>query len=299
MDKTLVILAAGMGSRFGGPKQFYPVGPNKEFIMDYSIYSAIKYGFNKIVFVIREEFLDEVKNTICKRIEGKVNYKIVFQKLDNLPDEILNNIKIPSERTKPWGTAHAFYCAKDEVVGNVAVITADDFYGDEAFKELSDALDTNIYTIIGYKIKETMSLNGSVKRGVTIVENNIVRDVIESECSLENNEIKCTPIHKKIDPFYVPFDNPVSMLMYGFTNDIFTNIYDEMESTFKNNKDSLLNFEFFLPDIIAKEIEKGRTVKNVETNSKWVGMTFKEDAADLSKHIDRLIDDGIYPSKLW
>ena len=299
MDKTLVILAAGMGSRFGGPKQFYPVGPNNEFIMDYSIYSAIKYGFNKIVFVIREEFLDKLKNTICKRIEGKVDYGIVFQKLDNLPDEILNNINISLERTKPWGTAHAFYCAKEEVVGNVAVITADDFYGDEAFKDLSNALDTNAYTIIGYKIKETMSLNGAVKRGVTIVEDGNIRDVIESECMIENDQVKCTPVHKNIKPFYVPFDNPVSMLMYGFTKEIFDNIYDEMENTFKNNKNDLLNFEFFLPDIIAKEIEKGRIVKNIETNSKWVGMTYKEDAYQLSNYINELIDSDVYTRTLW
>ena len=162
MKKTLVILAAGMGSRFGGPKQFYPVGDNGEFIMDYSIYSAIRYGFTKVVFVIRKEFEDELNNTVIKRINRYIDCSYVFQEISNLP----KGLKVPKERTKPLGTAHAMYCARNEVVGNVAVISADDFYGDEAFKDLSESLDRKEYGVLSFKISETMSSHGIVKRGV-------------------------------------------------------------------------------------------------------------------------------------
>ena len=196
-NKTLVILAAGMGSRFGGTKQTYPVGPNGEFIMDYSIYSAIKYGFTKIVFVIREEYLDEFKSTIGKRIEGKIDVGYAFQKIDDIP----LGFEVPEGRVKPWGTAHAIYCARDEVVGNFGVITADDFYGDKAFKDLSEALEYNYYSIIGYHIADTLSKNGSVKRGVIKSENGNVLSIIESSCFLDGDVVRCTPLDQNKGEF--------------------------------------------------------------------------------------------------
>ena len=153
MEKTLVILAAGMGSRFGGMKQTYPVGPNDEFIMDYSVYSAIRYGFTKVVFIIREEYLDLFKSTIGKRIEGKIKVGYAFQKLEDIPE----GFTVPEGRVKPWGTAHAIYCARNEIEGNFGVITADDFYGDQAFKDLSEALEDNCYSVIGYHVADTLS----------------------------------------------------------------------------------------------------------------------------------------------
>ena len=294
-DKTLVILAAGKGSRFGGLKQLYPVGPNGEFLMDYSIYSASKYGFNKVVFVIREEFLEEFQNTIGKRLDGRIPYSYVFQKLESLPE----GIKLPEGREKPWGTAHAFYCAKDECTENVAVITADDFYGDESFKDLSEAMDKNEYSVIGYKLADTMSENGSVKRGVCIPDGNFVKEIVESVCTVEGDHIKCEPINKNKQPFIVEKDHPVTMLMYGFTLDVFKTIKDEMYKTFKENENDLNDFEFFLPDIITKEIQNGKKVRNIETNAKWVGMTYKEDADALKDYIESLIDSGIYPRFLW
>ena len=174
-EKTLVILAAGMGSRFGGMKQIEPVGPNGEFIIDYSIYSAIRYGFNKIVFIIKEENYDVFKETIGSRIEDKIKVEYAFQKLEDIPE----GFTVPEGRKKPWGTAHAVYAVRDFINGNFGVITADDFYGDDAFKVLSDNLDTNDYIIPGYKLGDTLSVNGAVKRGVILHDNGIVKSIVE------------------------------------------------------------------------------------------------------------------------
>ena len=294
-EKTLVILAAGMGSRFGGPKQFYPITDNGEFIMDYSIYSAVKYGFTKVVFVIREEFKDELENTIGKRIKDHIKYSYVFQSLNDTPE----GYNLPSDRTKPLGTAHAMYCARNEVIGNVAVISADDFYGDEAIKDLSSILDKNEYGVISFKIAETMSSNGSVKRGVCIADDNYVKDIVESVCTLDKDEVLCEPLNKNIPTFTMPKDGCVSMLMYGFTPDIFDSIKNEIEKEFNNNKDDLSSFEIYLPNVISNEIKSGRKVLNVKTDSKWFGLTYKEDVPELVSSIKEYIKEGIYPEKLW
>lgn len=283
-----------MGSRFGGPKQFYPVGKNGEFIMDYSIYSAVKYGFTKIVFVIREEFEDELNNTIGKRIKDFVHYSYVFQRFDNIPE----GYKIPPERTKPLGTAHAMYCARNEVVGNVAVISADDFYGDEAFKELSEILDISEYGVISFKLSETMSSYGALKRGVCITDGNYISDIIESECEMDADKVNCKPLDEGREAFKAEKDCPVSMLMYGFTKDIFNEINDEIISAFKNNN-NLLTFEIYLPNVISKVIKSGRKVLNINTASKWVGLTYKEDVPKLQEVIKDYIKGEIYPEKLW
>ena len=294
-EKTLVILAAGMGSRFGGPKQLYPIGPNGEFIMDYSIYSAIKYGFTKVVFVTKDELLDQFENTIAKRIKGKVKFDYAIQRLSDLP----SGVTVPEGREKPWGTAHAIYCARDLIEGNLAVIAADDFYGDEGIKDLANSIDGQSYSIVNYKIAETMSKNGAVKRGVSIVENGLVKDIIESECTIEGDKVKCVPLNKEKPTFYMPLDGPVSMLMYGFTPEIFKAIDEEIKTSFEKNKDNLDKCEILLPDVIANEINAGKLVKDVPTNSKWVGITYKEDAEELKKHVNKLIEDGIYPKNLW
>lgn len=294
MKKTLVILAAGMGSRFGGPKQFYPVGDNGEFIMDYSIYSAIRYGFTKVVFVIRKEFEDELNNTVIKRINRYIDCSYVFQETSNLP----KGLKVPKERTKPLGTAHAMYCARNEVVGNVAVISADDFYGDEAFKDLSESLDRNEYGVLSFKISETMSSHGIVKRGVCITDGKYINDIIESKCEFVDGKVNCQPLDENKKPFKMEKDGAVSMLMYGFTQDIFDSINNEIISAFNDNND-LLTFEIYLPNVIAKEIKNGRKVLNVKTESKWVGLTYKDDVPELQKVIKNYIKKGIYPKNLW
>ena len=294
-DKTLVILAAGMGSRFGGMKQTYPVGPNEEFIMDYSIYSAIKYGFTKVVFVIREEYLDLFKSTIGARLEGKVKVDYAFQKLDIIPE----GFTVPEGRVKPWGTAHAIYCAKDKIEGNFGVITADDFYGDIAFKDLSNALDSDNYSVIGYHIADTLSVNGAVKRGVVKSKNGIINEIIESSCVLEGDKVKCTPLDTSKETFYVDKDNSVSMLMNGFTYEIITKIENVMKDEFEHNKDNLDTYEMLLPDIMDESIHEGKIINDIPTNSIWVGMTYKEDAEYLSKFIKKEIEKGTYPNNLW
>ena len=294
-DKTLVILAAGMGSRFGGPKQLFPVGPNGEFIMDYSIYSAIKYGFTKVVFVIREEFREEFENTIGKRIDGKIKVDYVVQSLDDLPKDVVK----PEGREKPWGTAHALYCTKNYIEGNLAVITADDFYGDEGIKDLAHSIDDDTYSVIGYKIADTMSENGSVKRGVSIVEDGLVKDIIESVCTIEGDKVKCEPIDKSKQTFYKDKDGSVSMLMYGFNPSIFDAVEKKIDDVFHNKNIDLMNYEVFLPDVIADEIKNGKIVKDIKTSSKWYGITYKEDADGLISYINSLINSGVYPKDLW
>ena len=295
MEKTLVILAAGMGSRFGGMKQTYPVGPNEEFIMDYSIYSAIKYGITKVVFVIREEYLDLFKSTIGKRIEGKVKVGYAFQRLDDIP----SGFEVPEGREKPWGTAHAIYCARNEIEGNFGVITADDFFFFFSFEDLSKALDENCYSVIGYHVADTLSDNGSVKRGIIRSTDGIINAIIESSCILDGDVVRCTPLDSTKAEFTVDKNNSCSMLMNGFTTDIITKIGNVMRDEFENHRDSLLNYEMLLPDIMDQSIKDGKIIKDIPTDSIWVGMTYKEDAEYLKEFILKEIEKGTYPRVLW
>ena len=294
-EKTLVVLAAGMGSRFGGMKQTYPVGPNDEFIMDYSIYSAIKYGFTKVVFVIREEYLDLFKTTIGARLDGKIKVGYAFQKLDDIPE----GFSVPDERVKPWGTAHAIYCARNLIEGNFGVITADDFYGDKAFSDLSKALDTDNYSVIGYHIADTLSLNGSVKRGVIKSNNGVITEIVESSCTLDGDVVRCIPLDKSKEEFVVSKNNSCSMLMNGFTSEMITKIGNVMREEFEKNKDNLMDYEMLLPDIMDESIKEGKIILDIPTDSIWVGMTYKEDAEYLKKFILKEIDKGVYPKDLW
>lgn len=293
-EKALVILAAGQGSRYGGMKQVESVGPNNEFIMDYSIYSAKKYGFTKIILVIREEYLSVFKNSIGSRWSDKIEINYAFQKLDDIP----SNFSVPKARVKPWGTAHAIYCARKFINSNFGVITADDFYGDDAFKVLSKCLDEDNYSIVGYEIDSTLSFNGAVKRGVVINENGKVTSIIESSCQRENDKVRCIPLDKTKQEFLVDKNQSVSMLMNGFTKRILDVIEENMEKEFENNKDNLLDYEMLLPDIMDQEIQNGMLIKVVNTKSTWMGITYKQDLDSLKKFILNEIKKGIYPNNL-
>ena len=213
-EKTLLILAAGLGSRYGGCKQIDGFGPNKEFIMDYSIYDAIESGFTKVVFLIKRDMLETIENTIAKRIKNKIKVEYAFQEMNNIPSGVI----IPEDRVKPWGTAHAIYCCKDVIHEPFVMINADDFYGRESYKEISKYLDnikSNNIGIVGYKAKNTMSELGSVKRGVCTVKNNKVRDIVESELRYTDGKIEARPLNG-IEFHLIDDDTLVSMNMIAF-----------------------------------------------------------------------------------
>ena len=281
-DLTLVILAAGMGSRFGGLKQIEPIGPNGEFLIDYTINDAKDAGFNKVVFVIKEENYDIFKETIGKRVEPIINVEYVFQKNDNLPD----NVEIPKDRQKPFGTAHALLCAKDKVHEPFLLASADDYFGRETFKLAADYMrDNDGFSVLSFKIGETLSDKGSVKRGVCIEKDGYLTDVIESKVEKVDDHVHAEPLNGS-EPFDIGLDHPVSMLMFGLT----PRIFDEMETGivdfFENNKDNLETCEYLLPDVLSKMIkEDGEKIKVIQTPSKWLGMTYKEDVENIKEEL--------------
>lgn len=290
---TLVIMAAGMGSRFGGLKQIEPVGPNGEFIIDYSIYDAKRCGFDKIVFIIKEENYEIFKETIGKRVEGKITVEYVFQNNLNVP------IEIPTERVKPLGTAHAILCCKDLVKENFAVINADDFYGYNAYKVLAENLrkTKEEFLMVSYLLGQTLTKSGKVKRGVCHKDGEYLTDITESEVIEENGKLVGTELEtgKEIN---VDKNTLVSMNMFGFTPKIF-------ELLEKNFKDFLLTHdimksEYLIPSELSKYIKEGLVdLKVLETDSKWFGITYKEDKEEFTEEINKLVKKGIYPTKLW
>jgi len=292
---TLVILAAGMGSRFGGLKQIEPVDDNGNFIIDYSVYDAVKAGFDKIVFVIKEENYDTFKNTIGSRISNIVDVKYAFQKNDNLE----KYVDIPSSRTKPFGTAHALLCAKEYIDGPFAIISSDDFYGYGAFKTLHDAILNGDNVAIGYLLKNTMSENGSVKRGVCFTKDGYL---------VENDDYKIEKISNKIIGVSLVNDTEielsenqeVSMLMYGLSKNVVDYIEEILPKFFRDNKDKLDNCELLLPNILTDMINDNKIkIKVIPTEERWMGITYKEDLDNLKNYLKTLRDKGIYPTNLY
>ena len=291
----LAIMAAGMGSRFGGLKQIEPVGPNGEFIIDYSIYDAIKAGFTKVVFIIKEENYNDFVETIGKRIAGKIEVEYVFQKMEDIPD----GVEVPKDRVKPWGTGHVLYSLRNVIKEPFAVISADDFYGREPFKLLCDSLNKGEYSTIGYKIGNTLTDNGSVKRGVFFTKDGYVTHIVESKVEKINNKIVCTPLNGG-DDYIINNDQTVSMLMFGFQPEIFDYVNSDIVKYFESHKSTLDNCEYFLPDIITGMI-KSETArfKLIPTKAVWKGVTYKEDLEELKNYINQEIDNGVYPEKLY
>lgn len=298
---TLVIMAAGMGSRFGGLKQVEPVGPNGEFILDYSIYDAIKAGYNKVVFIIKEENYDLFRETIGKRIESKIKVEYAFQKIEDVPQ----GVEIPKDRVKPWGTSHAILSAKKFVNEPFTVINADDFYGFDPYQKIKNFFDNskdeNTYAMIGYKVTNTMSENGSVKRGVCSKNNaNELDSLIESSIEKKDGKIIATPLEDEKTSFEISEDTLVSMNFFGFNPSIFDYLEDEMTEFFKKHKNDLDKCEFLTPTSVFKRIEEGKIkVKVLDTDEKWYGVTYKEDKKDLVNAINKMIEEGKYPKNLW
>ena len=270
-DISLLILAAGMGSRFGGLKQIEPMGPNGEFLIDYSIYDAIEAGFNKVVFLIKEENYEIFKETVGSRVEPYINVEYCFQKNDNLPSHVI----VPETRVKPFGTAHAILCCKDKINENFAIISSDDFYGRDAFKTAADyLLNNDDFCVVGYKIGETLSDKGAVKRGVCMEENGYLTKVIESKVEKEGDHVKCEPLNGS-ESFNVGLDHPVSMILFGLTPKVFKAIEEQMIERHQAN------------------------IKVLETSSKWFGVTYREDLENVKQLIKKKINDGEYPNNLW
>lgn len=298
---TLVIMAAGMGSRFGGLKQVEPVGPNGEFILDYSVYDAIKAGYTKVVFIIKEENYDLFRKTVGKRIEDKIDVEYAFQKLEDVP----SFVSIPKERVKPWGTSHAILSAKNFVNEPFTVINADDFYGFEPYEKLSNFFkenkNDNEYAMIGYRASNTMSKNGSVKRGVCKKDsNNYLVNLTESSLEYVGDKIIATPLDDTIEKFEIDKDNLVSMNIWGFRPNIFSYLEDEMNEFFKKHTNDLDKCEFLIPDSVFKRIKEEKVKVNVlDTSERWYGVTYKEDKKDLTDAINKLIEEGKYPKNLW
>ncbi len=301
-DITLVILAAGMGSRFGGLKQITPLGPNDEFIIDYSVYDAIKAGFTKIVFLIKEENYEIFKETIGSRVEPHIKVEYVFQKNDNLPE----GYEIPADRVKPLGTAHAVLCCKDKVHEPFMIINADDFYGRDSYMRAAEFLknitDEKPYHhgLVGYLVKNTITDNGSVKRGVCKIENNYLTEITESSIErVDENTIMAQPL-SGAEAFEVAEDDTVSMNMLLFTPHIFDYIADNFANFLDSNKDDLDKCEYLIPDIVFQAIEENfATTEVLKTTATWYGVTYKEDADDVKSALTKMVVDGVYPNNLW
>lgn len=298
MQPTLLILAAGMASRYGSMKQMEGFGPSGETIMDYSIYDAIRAGFGKIVFIIRKDFADNFKAVFEPKLKGRVEVDYVYQQLDSFTD----GFDIPATRTKPWGTAHAILSAKDAIKEPFAVINADDFYGRDAFEKafafLTTACSPTQQSIIGYELAKTLSANGTVSRGVCEVDaqNNLVSISERTKIYAEGEKIVYEDAAGKHE---VPYHSSVSMNFWCFDSSVFK-LTEELFSTFLKEHGQEEKSEFFIPIVADAYIKHGYgTVKVIPTSSKWFGVTYKEDAPGVQKSVDELVAAGEYPSSLW
>ena len=299
---TLVIMAAGMGSRFGGLKQMEPMGPNGEFIIDYSIYDAIKVGFTKVVFIIKEENYEIFRETVGKRVEKYIKVEYAFQELDKLP----SGYSVPVGRVKPWGTGHAILCSKDLVKENFAIINSDDFYGRDAFRVIAEFLKNvkndegvQTYAMAGYMVKNTLTENGSVKRGICSVKDGYLTKLIESKIERVDGVLEALPLDGG-DKYIVSDDDTVSMNMFGFTPQIFDYLEKRFPEFLDEHKDNINECEYLIPTLVFEEIEKGLArVKVLKTDAVWQGITYREDKDKVVSEIKALVDKGEYPQGVW
>ncbi len=300
---TLLVLAAGMGSRYGSLKQMDGVGPNGEAIIDYSVYDAIRAGFGKVVFVIRHSFADDFISVFNReRFGGKIEVEYVYQELDYLPE----GFTVPEGREKPWGTNHAVMMAAKAISTPFAVINADDFYGQNSYEVMGSYLSNladsrNSYAMVGYEVNKTLSENGTVSRGVcTVDSDNFLTSMVE-RTKIERNSEGVIVFHDLGDDVALEENTPVSMNFFGFTPDYF----EYSEQTFKEflsdeNNQTNLRSEFFIPMMVNRLIGGGvAKMKVLSTAAQWFGVTYKEDKPQLMAKIEALIEAGVYPRNLW
>ena len=293
---TLLILAAGMGSRYGGLKQLDAVGPSGEAIIDYSIYDAIRAGFGKVVFLIRKDLEAAFKERFSKLVEGKIDYDFAYQELDMLPE----GYKVPADRKKPWGTGHAVWCARNHIDGPFAVINADDFYGSEAYKTLAGAMaeNTRDHYMVAYYLKNTLSRHGHVSRGVcSLDENHNLKYVVEhTQIYMKGDNIvyEQDGETRSLNP-----DLPVSMNFWGFMPSYF----DWLEKYFTAFLDKHIDepkSEYFIPTVVNHLIDSGEErVKVLTSDAQWFGVTYPEDKEEVMQRIQELVNRGVYPFKLY
>jgi dTDP-glucose pyrophosphorylase len=298
MQPTLLILAAGMASRYGSMKQIQSFGPSGETIMDYSIYDAMKSGFKKVVFIIRKDFAEDFKAIFEPKLKGKIETDYVYQDLHSY----VGDFQVPEERKKPWGTAHAVLCAKDAIKEPFAVINADDFYGKDAFEKayhfLTAESNLSTHSIIGYDLSKTLSENGTVSRGVCQVDSkgNLVSIAERTKIYREGSKIVYEENGEKVE---VPDTSPVSMNFWCFDPSVFAFI-ETLFKDFLANKATDPKAEFFIPIIGDAFINQGKgVIKVIPTSAQWFGVTYKEDAPGVKQSLDNLVDSGAYPEKIW
>ena len=303
MKPTLVLLAAGMGSRYGGLKQLDGLGPNGETIMDYSIYDAIKAGFGKIVFVIRKDFEQEFREKVLSKYEGHIPAEVCYQSLDALPE----GFTVPEGREKPWGTNHAVMMAKDLIHEPFCVINCDDFYNRDSFmvigKFLADLPDnsTNTYAMVGFRVGNTLSENGTVARGVCSKDENELLTTVVERTEIMRVDGKVSYKDENGEWVAIEDNTPVSMNMWGFTPDYFAHsdaYFKQFLSDPKNQANP--KAEFFIPLMVNELVNNGTsTVKVLDTTSKWFGVTYSADRQATVDRIQALVNEGVYPNKLF
>jgi len=295
MKPSLLVLAAGIGSRYGGLKQLDAVGPNGETIIDYCVFDAVRAGFGKIVFVIREDINEAFRNTVGSKYSDQVQVDYAFQELHKLPEGYI----LPAERQKPWGTGHAVLMAKDIIKEPFAVINSDDFYGAESFKILADFLVSSqessppMYSMVGYKLKNTLSEHGSVARGICSAdENGLLQSVIETFNIQQADQMTS-------DSGPLTGKEIASLNLWGF----YPSIFEYMETYFRKFLDEEIGntkSEFFIPTVISELLKTGMAkVRVLETESSWFGVTYKEDKPRVMRSISKLVEADVYPSPLW
>lgn len=296
---TLVILAAGMASRYGKMKQIEGFGPNNETIMDYSIYDAIQTGFGKVVFVIREEFHDKFKEIIEPKYGGKIEIDYAFQEMD---DYVPADAEINPERAKPWGTAHAVLCSRDKVDGNFCVINADDFYGRDGFQKAHDFLvnecNDELYGIIGYTLSNTLSKNGSVSRGVCQVDadNNLTSIAERTKIYWKGEKVAYLEDDQEHE---VDASSPVSMNFWCFSPGVY-DLSEKLFQDFVRSRGNELKSEFFIPIVADYFIQNDLgNIKVIQTEATWFGVTYPEDAPLVQESISQQVAQGAYPEKLF
>ncbi len=299
MEKpTLVILAAGMASRYGGMKQVEGFGPNGETIMDYSIYDAIRAGFGRVVFIIREEFAESFKNTFEPKLAGKIKTEYVYQKLESY----LGGRTIPADRTKPWGTGHALLCCKEVLNGPFAVINADDFYGKDGFVQaanfINEKCSDTLYALIGYQLANTLSENGSVSRGVcSIDEQGNLVGITERPTIYKKDDVMV--FEEDGATTELPISTKVSMNFFCFGKS-FISIAENLFEEFLDTQMNVPKSEFYIPKITDQFMKRGLgKVEVIPTDAKWFGVTYKEDAEGVRSSIAALLANGVYPANLW